>query len=171
VADELRRQAIAAAAGPAGTTALRVAADTSATMLDTATCLGDVLPGSGDFPRSDRREIGPVRLPALLPFLFDDRAPPAATTLTTTPTGSTVALDWPDGAEADLAGYHVYRLTDPAAAPAQLTPTPITASAYTDQAVPAGTAPTYLIRSIDTSGNLSEPSLAQPAPVAPPAPS
>ena len=153
IADELRRRLIASSVAP-GTTALGVAADISAAALATATCLRDLLPGGGDFPRADVREIGAVPLPAYLPFLFVDTAPPAAPTLTVTPNGSTVVLDWTDGVEPDLAGYHVYRTTSAqATTPVQLTKNLLTRSTFTDRAVPVGAAPTYMVSAVDTSGN------------------
>lgn len=154
LADELRRRQIAAAAGP-GVTALGVAADRSGAALETATCLRDVLPGSGDFPRSDRREIGATTLPALLPFLVADVEAPAAPVVVATPVGTTITLTWSPGAEPDLAGYHVYRSIDPATPPIQLTKTPLVRPTFTDRAVPAGIVPTYVVRAIDTSGNVS----------------
>ncbi len=155
IADELRRQAMAAAAAP-GSTALGIAADTSTVAIDTATCLEDLVPGTGDFPRSDRREIGAIPLPALLPFLFDDTTPPATPVATTTQVGSTVVVDWPDGVEADLAGYQVLRTTDPAVPPVLLTKTLLTRSTFTDlETLPAGVTRTYIVRAVDTSGNVS----------------
>ncbi|MGI8973554.1 MAG: hypothetical protein ACR2HI_05190 [Gaiella sp.] len=151
IADELRRRQLAASAAP-GTTALGIAADASGFALGTATCLGDLLPGSGDFPRSDVREIGAVPLAAFLPFLFADVTPPAPPLVTATPSGTTIVLDWNDGMEADLAGYHVDRVL-PGSAPVRLTRTPLTRSTFTDRTVPFGTTPSYVVRAFDTSSN------------------
>jgi hypothetical protein len=157
IGDELRRRRIATLlrARPTGQTVLTWSADLEAAAADTATCLRDELPGSGDFPRSDRREIGVVPLLARLRFLFADRAPPARPTEpTAVPGEGGVTLDWADGREPDLAGYEVYRAASRAGPFGLLTPRPIPRSTYLAAAIP-GAAAVYAVRAVDTSGNRS----------------
>jgi hypothetical protein len=167
IADELRRQKLAAqlSASGSGQTTLAWTADLEAAAADTATCAGDFLPGSGDFPRSDKREIGVVPLPAYLPFLFADRTPPAAPAApVTTAAEGRVVLDWADGAEPDLAGYEVARSATPGGPYEAITRTPLTRSVFEESAPPAGTAAVYVVRAVDSSGNLSAPSAEVAAP-------
>ena len=158
IEDELRRRRIAALlrARPTGQTPLVWGADLGAAAVDAATCLRDELPGSGDFPRSDKREIGVVPLPAKLPFLFGDRVAPTRPGRVTVAAGETgVTLDWPDGREADLAGYEVYRAASPAGPFVLLTPRPIPRSAYAAAATAPGSPAVYAVRAVDSSGNRS----------------
>jgi hypothetical protein len=157
--DELRRDRIAelVLAEP-GKTPLLWAAETNAGEIATATCRRDLLPGRGNFPASDVRVIGAVPLASKLMFLRDDTEPPAvATELTATTTDAAVTLDWPDGTEPDLAGYIVYRSATPGGPYTRLTPTLLPYSTYADREPLAGSA-VYVIRAMDTSGNLSTPS-------------
>ena len=75
IRDELRRRAIVAKLAAAGSTQppLQWMADRTAQAVNFTICRKDDLPGSGDFPRSDARDVGVVPLPGLLPFLFDDQ--------------------------------------------------------------------------------------------------
>ena len=158
IADELRRRGIAAQlrARPTGQTVLTWASDVEAAAVDTATCLRDELPGSGDFPRSDRRELGVVPLLARLPFLFADRTPPARPARVRAVTGDAgVTLDWADGREADLAGYEVYRAASTAGPFVLLTPRPIPRSTYLAAPTAPGARAVYAVRAVDTSGNRS----------------
>jgi hypothetical protein len=167
IGDELRRRRLAATVS-SPQTALSVTADATAAAADTATCLRDELPGSGDFPRSNQREIDVVPLPSLLPFLFRDRTPPArpARPVAAREAGSTaVVLDWPDGRAADLAGYHVYRATTAGGPYARLTNAPLVRSTYRDPSPPAGAALFYVVRAVDTSVNTSGPSAEVTAPL------
>ncbi len=155
--DELRRQKLAAAPAP-GQTPLTWAADRTAAELDTATCLRDDLPGIGTFPRSDRRELGVVPLAGLLPFLRNDVTPPATpVTLTASAGAGAVVLDWADGTEVDLAGYHVFRRTALDSAPVRLTLQPHPRSLFEDTTLPAGQPALYTVQAIDTSSNISAP--------------
>ena len=162
ITDELRRRAIAAnlrQTDPA-TTTLQWTDDREAKAVDNATCLHDDLPGVGSFPVSDRREIGVVPLPALLPFLFADRtAPttPAAPAETTQPAGA-VALAWPYGTASDLAGYQIFRAPAAAGPYARLGSGLLPRPAYVDATAPAGVPSYYEVRAVDTSGNTSAPS-------------
>jgi hypothetical protein len=169
--DELRRDLVAEQllAEP-GKTVLTWATDIGAAEIATATCRRDLLPGRGNFPASDVRVIGAVPLAAKLTFLRDDREPPtAATELLATAKDGTITLDWPDGVEPDLTGYVVYRGTTPGGPYARLTPTLLPYSTYADRTPPPnGAAAYYVVRSMDTSGNLSTVSPeATPQPPAP----
>jgi hypothetical protein len=169
IEDELRRKRIAATVAPPETAISWTAVVTSAAA-DTATCLRDDLPGSGDFPRSNSLDIDVVPLPALLPFLFRDRTPPGraqAPVAAREATGGTaVVLDWPDGRAPDLAGYHVYRATSAGGPYVRLTNSPLVRSTFRDAAAPAGVALFYVVRAVDTSRNASR---ASPEISAPPA--
>jgi hypothetical protein len=77
-----------------------------------------------------------------------DTTPPAAPTALTAAAGETsVALDWADNAEGDLASYRVYR--DGALLATR------SSSSYTDAAVSAGIKYAYTVTAVDTSGNES----------------
>jgi hypothetical protein len=157
--DELRRDAIASlVAAEPGKTALLWETEAGAADIATATCRRDLLPGRGNFPVSDIRVIGAVPLAAKLPFLLDDREPPTPPAeLIATPSTAGTTLDWPDGAEPDLAGYIVYRGTTPGGPYVRLTPTLLPYSTYADRTPLPGPA-VYVVRSMDTSGNVGPPS-------------
>jgi hypothetical protein len=157
IADELRRRRISTLRSrPPGQTVLIWSADVEAAAVDAATCLRDELPGSGEFPRSDKREVGVVPLLARLPFLFADRLAPARPSrLTAVPGEAGVTLDWADGREPDLAGYEVYRATSPAGPFALLTSRPIPRSTFVAATPAPGTRAVYAVRAVDSSGNRS----------------
>lgn len=157
--DELRRQKLAAtAAVTPGQTALLLAADRTLAELDTTTCLRDDLPGINNFPRSDRRELGVVPLAGYLPFLRADATPPLTPAIPTAAVANgIVTLDWPDGLETDLAGYHVYRLLPTDTAPVRLTLQPHPRSLFEDPTLQVGQSAIYTVRAIDTSANESAP--------------
>ena len=158
IADELRRRVIAAlpeTQAPDQTTLLWSANIEAASVHD-ATCLRDELPGSGDFPASNEREVGVVPLPAYLPFLFADRTPPAAPQgLVATPAPAGITLDWADSREPDLVGYHVYRGTAPGLY-VRLTETRLARSTFVDTSAPPGVPSYYTVRAVDTSRNRSD---------------
>jgi hypothetical protein len=158
IADELRRRLISASltAQAPGQPPLTWSADVEAAAVDAATCRRDDLPGSGDFPASNAREIGVVPLPALLPFLFADTAPPAPPAgLAATPAPGGVTLDWRDSPEADAVGYVVYRSAVAGGPYVRLTQAPLTRSLFVD-VPPAGAAAYYVVRAVDTSRNRSD---------------
>ncbi len=159
--DELRRDLILdLVTVEPGKTALTWATDLGAADIATATCRRDLLPGRGNFPASDIRVIGVVPLASKLMFLKDDRETPAtAVELMAVDGDGIVTLDWPDGIEADLAGYVVYRSTVPGGPYTRLSPTLLPYSTYADRAPMADGAPSYyVVRAMDSSGNLSTPS-------------
>lgn len=161
IADELRRQLIVQL--PEAQTPeqppLVWSANVESAAIDAATCLRDVMPGTGDFPRSDAREVGVVPLSAFLPFLFDDRTPPAAPQgLVAAPGTASVTLDWVDARESDASGYVVYRAAAPGGPYVRLTLAPLTRSNFVDATAPAGVPSYYVVRAVDTSRNKSDPS-------------
>ena len=161
VQDELRRRAIAQklASSGGGETTLEWTAEHEASTVATAICLHDELPGSGDFPISENREVGVVPVLARLRFLFSDRAAPAAPSTPTVTSGGAgiIALVWSYAAEPDLAGYRVYRSTT-SGGPYQPVGPFLDRPAFIDATVPRGTTVYYVIRAVDTSGNVSAPS-------------
>lgn len=124
---------------------------------DTATCRADQLPGSGDFPASNGRDIPEAPLLLRLPFLGADGGAPAAPTRLRVSRTGPVTLDWDDGAEADLIGYVVFRKTEPAGRFVRLTPLWLTRSQFVDRTAPTGSQTIYVVRAVDLSGNVGEP--------------
>jgi hypothetical protein len=162
IRDQLRRYAIARklAESGSGETTLQWTDDRESALANTAICLHDILPGTGNFPTSDARDIGVVPLPALFPFLFADKTPPAAPSQPTAAAAQgQVALTWPYGREPDLAGYEVFRATA-SGGPYQLIsgPTPLARPAFLDATAAAGQPSYYTVRAVDSSGNVGPPS-------------
>jgi hypothetical protein len=161
IRDELRRRAIAAMLAQSGNaeTTLQWVDDDEAKAADTATCRRDDLPGGGDFPRSDARDVGVVPLLTPLRFLLADRTPPAAPAapIATAAPGA-VSLGWSYGAEPDLAGYEVLRGAASGGPYTKLTKVLHSRPAFVDMHAPAGTPSFYVVRAVDTSGNESPPS-------------
>jgi hypothetical protein len=158
IADELRRRLIAALpeTQAPGQTTLLWSADIEAAAVHDATCFRDGLPGSGDFPASNEREVGAVPLPADLPFLFADRTAPAPPQgLVATAGAGAITLDWADSKEPDLVGYHVYRATAPGGPYVRLTETRLTRSTFVDKSAPPGATSYYVVRAVDSSRNRS----------------
>jgi len=85
-----------------------------------------------------------------------DPAPAAPTGLSATVTSVRVDLDWDDTTEPDLAGYHVYRSANETGPYERLTASPLSDSAYADDAAPQGTS-YYRVTAVDTGGRESEP--------------
>ena len=90
-----------------------------------------------------------------------DTSPPAAPTgLTATAGNGSVALDWANNSEGDLAGYNVYRSTTSGSGYAKVNGALVGASAYSDTSVTNGTTYFYVVRAVDTStlesGNSNE---------------
>ena len=85
-----------------------------------------------------------------------DTTPPAAPSGLTAAAGDgSVALDWADNGESDLAGYNVYRSTSSGGSYGKLNGSLVTSSSYTDGSVTNGTTYYYVVRAVDTSGNES----------------
>jgi hypothetical protein len=162
IRDELGRRAAAQklASSGGGESTLEWTAEHEASAVATAICLHDDLPGGGDFPVSENREVGVVPVLARLRFLFADRTAPAAPSTPTAASGGPgiVALTWSYGAEPDLAGYRVYRSTT-SGGPYQPVGPFLDRPAFVDATVPRGAAVYYVVRAFDTSGNASAPSV------------
>jgi len=161
IRDELRRRAIVArlAGSSSIEPPLQWMADRTAAAVNLTICRKDDLPGSGDFPRSDARDVGVVPLPGLLPFLFDDHTPPAPPAApVATPAPATVSLAWAYGAEPDLAGYEVFRSPTAGGPYAKITSSLLDRPVFTDRSAPPGVPSFYVVRAVDSSGNESDPS-------------
>jgi hypothetical protein len=158
IRDELLRRATAQklALSGGGETTLQWTAEHEASAVATAICLHDDLPGGGDFPVSENREVGVVPVLQRLRFLFGDRTAPAApSTPTALPGGlGIITLTWSYGAEPDLAGYRVYRSTTSGSGYQPVGPF-LDRPIFVDTTAPRGTAVYYVIRAFDTSVNTS----------------
>jgi hypothetical protein len=158
IGDELRRGKLATrlARADTGETAYGWAVAHETQLATTATCRGDVLPGTGDFPTSDAREVGVVPLPSFLPFLFRDRTPPGRPAAPTVAMdGARVTISWTPGREPDLAGYDVFRSTA-GGADTKLNDRPLQRLTELDAGPGSGQTARYAIRAVDTSGNRSK---------------
>jgi hypothetical protein len=158
IRDELRRRALAArlAAGGSPETTLQWTDDVETKAAANLTCRADDLPGSGNFPASNDLDLGVVPLPGLLPFLFADRTPPAAPVdvQAASATGS-VSLAWAYGREPDLAGYRVYRSASAAGPFVRIGPALLARPSFVDASAPSGMPSFYVVRAVDSSGNVS----------------
>jgi hypothetical protein len=159
IRDELGRRALAAKLAPSGEAALQWESEHEASAVETAICLHDELPGSGDFPISENREVGVVPVLQKLPFLFSDRTAPAppSTPAVASVGGGIVSLSWSYGSEPDLAGYRVYRSTTSGSGYQPIGPL-LDRPAFLDTTAPRGPTVYYSVRAFDTSGNASSPS-------------
>ena len=84
---------------------------------------------------------------------------PAAITLAATPT--TISIFFAINPETDVAGYRIYRSTDPSIAKKDwqlLTKEILTANTYQETDIKTGTVFYYYITAVDKAGNISEPS-------------
>ena len=66
-------------------------------------------------------------------------------------------MTWVAGAEPDLAGYDVIRSVN-GAVPGVLNAAPLQRLSFLDRSLPKGVTATYVVRAVDSSGNLSVPS-------------
>jgi chitodextrinase len=87
----------------------------------------------------------------------DTTAPAAPSAVAAVAANGSVALDWADNVEPDLAGYRLYRTTGTAAWPTTPVASP-TGSAFTDTGVVNGTTYQYRVTAVDSAGNESAPS-------------
>jgi hypothetical protein len=154
--DELLRRTLAAklVTSGAGEGTLQWTAEHEASAVATAICLHDELPGSGDFPISENREVGVVPVLRKLPFLFSDRTAPAppSTPAVAPAAAGIVSLSWSYGAEPDLAGYRMYRSSTSGIGYQPVGPF-LDRPAFVDPTAPRGTTAYYVVRAFDTSGN------------------
>ena len=158
IRDELRRRAAAQklASSGGGETTLQWTAEHEASAAATAICLHDQLPGSGDFPLSENREVGSC--PSAEASAFSSRIgrlrPPLRLRRSRRAGPGIVALSWSYGAEPDLAGYRVYR-SSTSGGPYQPVGPFLDRPAFVDATVPHGATMYYVVRAVDTSGNVS----------------
>ncbi|MFF5967724.1 pectinesterase family protein [Streptomyces collinus] len=85
----------------------------------------------------------------------DFTAPAAPTDLSAAVDGTDVDLSWTAPADADVAGYQVYRSANGADATLISGDSPLAGTSYTDATAARGTAYTYTVVATDTSGNVS----------------
>ena len=161
IRDELKRRAIPAILAAAGSD--QAPYDWQATWLTTEArtmiCLRDELPGGGDIRVDDNRYVPIVPLLARLPFLFDDTTPPAAPEAGVAAVGKTIQLTWRAPIDADVAGFEVFRSPTPGGPYTKLNARLLIVAGFSDATAPLGVPSYYVVRSVDTSGNESGPSL------------
>lgn len=83
-------------------------------------------------------------------------APPSYITLASTP--DRISIFFPSNTETDIAGYRIYRSSDPAFPKAEwtlLTPDPITTNTFQDKNVEQGKTYFYYLTAVDKAGNVS----------------
>jgi hypothetical protein len=85
-----------------------------------------------------------------------DPPPAAPTALGTVVTSISIDLDWANNAEADLAGYNVYRAAQSGGPYTKLNSALLTASQYSDRSAPRGTS-YYRVTAVDLGGHESTP--------------
>ena len=161
IRDELRRHVIADQLAGQGSaqTVLEWTVDREAKAVDTAICLNDDLPGAGGFPKTNAREVGVVPAPARIPYLFGDRTAPGALPLPAVAPGGVgiLVLTWPSARETDLAGYWIYRSAT-SGGPYEPVGPFLDRPILVDTTAPRAATAYYVIRAVDTSGNVSAPS-------------
>lgn len=87
--------------------------------------------------------------------------PSAPTRITLAPAPGRLSLFFPTNPERDVAGYHLYRSTDPNLPTeqwARLTQSLLTRTTYIDETVESGQKYYYYLTAVDTAGNTSPPS-------------
>jgi fibronectin type 3 domain-containing protein len=92
---------------------------------------------------------------------IDKYAPKAPEPISHVPSAGKIALFWPPNSEPDLAGYILFRSTDPNIAKdkwLRLTPALYTKTTFTDESVEAGKTYYYYLVAVDSAGNVSDPS-------------
>jgi predicted phage tail protein len=88
-------------------------------------------------------------------------APTAPASITTAAAPGRLSIFFPANPESDVAGYEIYRSTDPDLPKdrwTKLTPAPLTKTTFIDENVEAGKRYYYYIKAIDQAGNVSVPS-------------
>lgn len=87
--------------------------------------------------------------------------PSAPSSITVAAAPGKLSIFFPANPEPDVAGYNIYRSTDPALAKElwiKLTRTPLTRTTFQDENVEAGKKYYYYLTAVDNSGNVSAPS-------------
>jgi Ca-dependent carbohydrate-binding module xylan-binding/Lysyl oxidase/Fibronectin type III domain len=88
-----------------------------------------------------------------------DATPPAPPTGVTATAGTgTVSLSWSANTEPDLAGYNVYRSTASGGPYTKVNASLLTTRSYSDSGLTNGTTYYYVVKAVDTTGNVSNPS-------------
>jgi hypothetical protein len=91
-----------------------------------------------------------------------DKYPPSApTSVTVAAAPGRLSLFFPANPERDVAGYYIYRSTDPSLPKdrwTRLTQTPMTRTTYQDEMVESGKRYYYYLTAVDAAGNISAPS-------------
>jgi chitodextrinase len=106
--------------------------------------------------RDDVNRVSAILGPLLVPHLLDTAPPATPSGLTAAPeAGSGVRVRWAANAEADLAGYHVYRALSVSAVFAPLTSTPLAMNEYMDITAPDTFSVWYAVSAVDAAGNES----------------
>lgn len=98
---------------------------------------------------------------AILVATLDTFAPTAPDKISIAPTPGRLAIFFPASPEKDVAGYYVYRSTDPDLPKAQwtrLTQNLLTRTTFQDEAVESGKKYYYYVIAVDAAGNQSPPS-------------
>ena len=154
-------------------TPLEWANDLESDAVGGAICRRDDLPGYGDFPASNVRDVGVVPLLAKLRFLFGDATPPGVpAALVASSQRAVVTLRWAYGVEQDLAGYRVFRAAASGGPYTALNEELLLARPlFVDRTAPEGQTSYYVVRAVDTSGRWSVGSAevtARPGAVPPP---
>jgi predicted phage tail protein len=88
-------------------------------------------------------------------------APSAPTSITIAAAPGRLSIFFPANPEGDVAGYEIYRSSDPDLQKdrwTKVTPTPLTRTTFLDENVEAGKRYYYYIKAIDRAGNVSPPS-------------
>ena len=122
----------------------------------TVRCLSNPLPVTGDAKLSE-----PIEGNASAPLVFTpkDTFPPVApASITIASINAQVSLFWPSNAEADLAGYNIYRTEDGSAPPdkwIKLNTRLHTPTTFRDDRVQIGKTYFYQITAVDTASNES----------------
>jgi hypothetical protein len=91
----------------------------------------------------------------------DKFSPSAPGRISIAATPGRLALFFPANPERDVAGYLIYRSTDPELPKdnwTKLTPNPLTRTTFTDEAVDSGKRYYYYVVAVDAAGNISAPS-------------
>lgn len=129
---------------------------TASTYLDTGAPRNKVSYYRVEAVDTSGNKSGPATANATRPSL-NAPAPPAASSRLIRLQGGAAVLDWGDSGESDLKGYNVYRSTSPSGPFQKLNATPLTASTFTDSALPAAPTLFYRIVAVDTSDLESAP--------------
>lgn len=110
-----------------------------------------------DYDGSGTVDIGELALLAhnWIQVPADTTAPEAPAGLWAQGNPDGVRLDWADNAEADMAGYNIYRSAVFGSGYVKLNESLLTESCYADSAAAGGTMYYYVVRAVDGSGNES----------------